>query len=221
MAFDLDDTLFAERDYLHSAWREIAARVEAAHGLARGTALDVLFSARGNAFDALRAFLVGRFGERAEDVAWMVDTYRRHRPDIALKPGAERLLATLIGSGHRLALVTDGRGVTQRAKIEALGLDRLIDPAYILISGEIGAEKLSGEPFRRLDALARCRRRFYVGDNPAKDFLWPRRLGWTAVMVRGDGTAIHPQTLPADEAYHPDITIDCLSQLTDILSTTL
>ena len=52
-----------------------------------------------------------------------------------------RTLDTLKAEGVRIGLITDGRSVQQRNKIEALGLGRWIENADIVVSEEIGSEK--------------------------------------------------------------------------------
>jgi len=101
-------------------------------------------------------------------------------------PGAADVLASL-SSRFRLGLVTDGRSVTQRAKIEALKLTSLIPT--IVVSDEIGGRstwKPSPAPF--LEACARLgttpERAVYVGDNPHKDFLGARAAGLSSVRLR-------------------------------------
>lgn len=210
VAFDLDDTLYSERDFLHSGWRAVA-RAATAYGMEPDDAWR-LMSAAPDAFDALHAALPQMA------VAEMLHVYRTHIPDITLYPGVTAVLAQLRAYGCPLAIITDGRGLSQRNKLMALGLDGVVD--YVSISEEIGADKTSPLPFRRLMDAFPGRQYTYVGDNPAKDFAWPNRLGWLTVMLREPlpGLNIHPQSIPAEAIYAPQRIIAPLADLPSIIS---
>lgn len=198
VAFDLDDTLYKEADFACSAYREIAALAEADFGLDPDGAFAAMagaLSRKENPFDALEAF-----AGRALPVAEWVRRYRIHRPTIALSDGVGALLDRLKVQGCRLAVVTDGRSLTQRNKIEALGLSRWIDGDNILISEETGADKTLPDNFVALERRYPGEQWVYVGDNPAKDFYHPNRRGWTTVCLADSGRNIHPQT--ATDAEH-------------------
>lgn len=217
IAFDLDDTLFSEQEFVQSSWRYIAKSLNAKYGLPYSVMIEKMSNA-GNAFDSLDTYLKDNLNtSEREGIEWMITTYRNHRPDIQLPDEAVNLLEKLIDEGHTIAIVTDGRSNTQRNKINSLGLDRYVAADKILISQEIGGDKLSGIPFKMLDRLepsSKC----YVGDNPAKDFFWPNKLGWTTIMLLDSGKNIHPQILSDNKPdFNPQKTIHRLSQLTDIL----
>ena len=166
------------------------------------------------------------FSSLAEEVAarapgcglteeWMVNTYRTHTPDIKLDDATESVLAALRERGETLGLITDGRSNTQRAKIKALGLERFIEPRNILVSGETGFDKTHREPFDMIMMRNPAERRYvYVGDNSAKDFIWPNKLGWLTVQLDdADGVNIHPQNSDRPAAFLPQRHIGSLSQL--------
>lgn len=134
-----------------------------------------------------------------------VNVYREHRPTISLAPGAPEVLLEL-SERFRLGLVTDGHSVTQRRKIEALGLENLIPT--IVISDEIGGRatwKPSPAPFweacARLDTTPS--RAVYIGDNPHKDFLGARAAGLASVRLRLS-TGLHFKCEPHHEGAQPD-----------------
>lgn len=216
VAFDLDDTLFKEADYLHSAWRYIASAISTKYGLDRNALLNIMYESE-NAFDILHDFLQNKLGDIPENIGWMVSTYRTHFPDIKLNEESRSVIGRLTSRGDTLALITDGRSSTQSNKIKALGLDRYISPDNIYISEQVGESKIGGKAFRILDKRYKGELKYYVGDNPLKDFYWPRKLNWTAIMLKGDEYNIHSQELPADKSLHPTITIDRISQLNNIL----
>ncbi len=192
ICFDLDDTLYKEIDFLKSAYREIA--IHAAQGdrrLADRAYTEMLqaYKDGGNAFLRLNEWL-----GVTTPVADYLAMYRAHRPDIHLEEDVVATLDALKTAGHTIALITDGRSVQQRNKMAALGLNRWIDDGDIIISEEIGSEKPAEANYRRVMKRHPEAERFvYVGDNPAKDFIAPNRLGWTTICLLDNGENIHPQ----------------------------
>lgn len=205
VAFDLDDTLYKERDFLRSGHRLLARTIADA----TGEDADELFRLiNGNHPRGIEAALgmLARKGHRLPfTVDGLVEIYRNHTPDIQLSPGVEETLTRLKACGHRLVLITDGSSRHQRSKIVALGLDRFFGPDAILISGETGGDKHTPLPFRLAEERfgAACARRFYVGDNLAKDFVHPNLRGWTSVMLLDTaGVNVFPQDPVAWPAIH-------------------
>ena len=190
MVFDLDDTLYKEQDYLHSAYRDIAAKIESRYGL-EGVFDQMLrwWQEDENVFQRL----IDAYGLDMT-VDDLLTVYRSHVPAIRLDEETKHLLDYL----HQIAvigLITDGRSLTQRHKIEALGLSAYMDEEDILISEETGYEKPSEVPYRHFMARYPSCTYYYIGDNPAKDFVAPDRLGWTSICLLDDGRNIHPQEL--------------------------
>ncbi|MDE6160297.1 MAG: HAD family hydrolase [Muribaculaceae bacterium] len=190
--FDLDDTLYAERDFLHSGWHAVAA----ASGIDPSEAYALMRSAD-NAFDALHERVPGF------SVAEMLDIYRNHVPEISLPRGVAEMLGRLSDIYGGAGIISDGRSATQRNKIKALGIESYF--SYISISEEIGADKTSPVPFRlAMRHFGEDKSYIYVGDNIAKDFLWPNRLGWRTVMLEEPvvGRNIHSQQITPPSAEH-------------------
>lgn len=206
VVFDLDDTLFPEMDYVRSAYREIARRFGRQY-------LPAMLAA-----DSPRA----AFDSTGLPVGELLDIYRTHFPDISLPWQSLYTLAALTCGGFPLALVTDGRSLTQRHKIEALRLDRFISDDLVFISEEVGSDKLSGESFRRImSVFGNSRSYFYVGDNPEKDFVRGNELGWTTVCQLGgaDGHGLFCQDfMKFPEGNRPEIIIRQLTELLKIVN---
>lgn len=199
ICFDLDDTLYKEIDYLKSAYREIA---EHAVGQCSGCsdhveslaieAYDRMLDAyrKGlNAFEELNSFLGLEL-----PVSEYLYIYRNHKPKIALSEDVIGMLDALKAEGVRIGLITDGRSVQQRNKMEALGLSRWMDEKDMIISEEFGSEKPALANYvyfmKRYPA---CHDFTYVGDNLKKDFVAPNALGWMTVCLKDDVRNIHRQ----------------------------
>lgn len=222
IAFDLDDTLYKEYTYVASGYRTVAAALAEITGADADKLFDIIKAHRPQGFEAALDAVEGLPRCKQLSVDDMVEIYRAHTPDISLSPEDEAVLARLKADGHRLLLITDGSTRHQRAKIAALGLERFFEPEDILISQETGGDKYTTVPTDLADAIGRregISRRYYVGDNLAKDFIWPNRRGWTSVMLRdGAGENVFPQDMNAAAAAdRPQLVISRLSDLLNLI----
>jgi putative hydrolase of the HAD superfamily len=187
--FDIDDTLYLERDYVRSGFAAVGAWARTELGVADlGDRAWAAFVAgvRGRIFDeALVAC-----GVPANDtlVPRLVDVYRSHPPAIELLDDVCTWLAGC-AADVGLAVVTDGPRASQRAKAAALGVEAWADP--VVLTEDLGPGRSKPHPaaFAFVEAAtglagAACA---YVADNPVKDFAGPRARGWRTVRVRRDG----------------------------------
>lgn len=189
VVFDLDDTLYPERDFVRSGFRAVSAAIEREAGKC---AFDRLIEW----FECQHPDPFGKVLKQFQLLIpkqTLIDTYRNHCPDLALTADVRGLLTELKSSGHVLGLLTDGRSRTQRNKIRALGLEEWIDA--IVISEEFGSAKPAERNYRYFEKCFAGRPCVYVGDNLAKDFVAPNRLGWQTVGVLDRGEHVHPQVV--------------------------
>lgn len=205
--FDLDDTLYSERDYARSALAFAAAQIARSFAVDPGARMIELFD--GGASDPIGLFWA-EAGLPDSGRAQVISAMRAHVPTIALRDDASHLIGRLRGTGLGYAILSDGRSVTQRAKIAALGC---LDADPISISEETGLAKTDERRFRAIEEQFSGWRFVYVGDNPAKDFLVPNRLGWGTVMLRDGGGNIHAQESVSDPEYLAKQTIESLREL--------
>lgn len=188
LVFDLDDTLYPERQFVKSGFAAAGAFLDR-RGLAEGRvffhkAVQVLEQGhRGHVFNlALREMGLPETPGLIED---LVRAYREHQPALTLYEDADWALERF--RPHcRLGVLTDGYWQVQRQKVQALGVARRVDA--IVYSDRFGRDnwKPSAVPYREMMRLLDCdgARCVYVGDNPAKDFVTAKRLGWLTVQVR-------------------------------------
>ncbi len=187
VVFDLDDTLYPEREFVRSGFRAVSNAIERETGKCVFDRLIELFEYQHpDPFDEVRQQFRLSIPKQA-----LVDMYRNHLPDLALTAEVSGLLAELKSSGRVLGLLTDGRSRTQRSKIRALGLEAWTDA--ILISEEFGTAKPAERNYRYFEVYFAGRPCVYVGDNPAKDFAAPNRMGWQTVCVLDRGENVHAQ----------------------------
>lgn len=218
---DLDNTLVDRA----GAVRTWAVELAAQHRLP-ATAVDRLieldgdgYADRGLVFQELR----DRYG-LAEPMDDLASAYRSRLVEL-IQPtqGAIGCLTELRRAGWALAIVSNGAGEWQRAKIEKLGLGALVDA--VCISGEVGVAKPDAAIFhlaaeRTGTALDRS---WMVGDSPVHDIVGAARLGlgtvwlrrgrtWEEVLARSPGPS--GAWAPAGAApVRPTRTIDSLADL--------
>jgi putative hydrolase of the HAD superfamily len=182
---DVDDTLYLERDYVRSGFDAVAVELG---NPAFAEACWALFAegVRGDTFE--RAARAIGLQPTPELTARAVACYRGHEPTIRLLPDARAFLERSAGTAF-LGVVTDGPAASQRAKVSALGLPAIVD--RIIVTDELGPGMGKPHPraFELLEAAAAtggsaC---VYIADNPRKDFVAPRALGWSTVRVRRPG----------------------------------
>ncbi len=176
--FDLDDTLYSEKDYVRSGFREISDYL----GGGYEDKLWSYFEAGKPAIDELLKEL-----NRNDEKASVLNIYRKHKPNIRLHHDAIDTILQLKEKGIRVGIITDGRPEGQRNKIEALGLNKYISEENMIITDELG-----GTQFRKpCDIAFRILQKrwklpaseiVYVGDNPVKDFQAPQQLGMRFIL---------------------------------------
>jgi putative hydrolase of the HAD superfamily len=210
--FDLDDTLYHERDYVRSALHFVGEWVASHYGgLQVFDRLWDLFEA-GSKDPVSEMWRAEAFPNQSKLL--VLAEMRQHRPVITLRGDAQRLLKCLRQRGRGFSIVTDGRSITQRAKLEALGC---LDAKFVSISEEVGIEKTDILRFEAINRLFLADGYCYVGDNPMKDFVAPNTLGWTTVMLKGTEANIHSQVLGADPDFWPKRIICNLGELEDMI----
>jgi len=204
--FDLDDTLYPERDYVLSGFRAVAAWAEARLAIpaAEGyAALAHLFAngVRGNTFNEWLAIYQQPVGLVPE----LVTVYREHAPELHPFPGIPELLDAL-----RLHCLL--------GLLAALGLAYRFDA--IVFTDEFGRDAWKPDPRAFLTIIERlgvhATEAVYVGDNHLKDFLGARRTGMgTICCQRPDGVYAHHAPPTADHAA--DCVVDSVVALHALL----
>lgn len=217
IVFDLDDTLYLERDFVLSGFEAVGAWFEQEYGIpGLGERCQALFCAgkRKKIFNhALNSL---SFAADAVLVEKLVTLYRSHPPRISLAPDAVRYFQC--NRCRPRAMITDGRRLTQRAKIEALGLTPHFEIVICTDAWGVGFQKPHTRAYETVEKWANGSTDLlvYVADNPIKDFVTPKRRGWTTVQI-ARSERVH--TLPApDGAHKAHATIETLDELDACLS---
>lgn len=179
--FDLDDTLYSEKEYVCSGYRKIAELFPKVKDCE--TKLWNLFEARKLVIDE---FLKAEDLLTNKNKEMCLQAYRFQKPDIHLYPGVHEMLVQ-IRKNCKLGLITDGRPEGQNAKIDALGIRNLFDE--IIITDEIGGIKYRKPNIAAFQVMAellgvKFNEMCYVGDNTKKDFIAPEKLGMRSIWFR-------------------------------------
>ncbi|MBS0548383.1 MAG: HAD family hydrolase [Proteobacteria bacterium] len=231
--FDLDDTLIRAYAQPEEAWTRLL-HIFSAHLDAHDPA--TIETVRAAIMGEARAF----WNDRAEAAKWRLDipgarrlSVRRGleklgRPDEALAdkiadaftemrrqeyrlyPDAHATVDALRDAGVKLALITNGAGLTQRAKIERFDLEHRFH--HIQIEGEFGQGKPELAVYRHALEKLGCEAcdTWMVGDNYEWEVVAPQSLGICGIWYDPFDAGI-----PANAAAKPSRVIKRLAELVE------
>lgn len=172
--FDLDDTLYSEKEYVKSGFKYIARFFPDIENA--GEELYGLFLQRKNAIDEfLRVHNI--YSDELKEK--LLHEYRFQVPDIHLYDGVYEMLRNLKRADHKLGMITDGRVEGQKNKIDALRLNDVFDKIIITDSlGGVEYRKPNPKAFELMKDFFNTSYSdmSYVGDNINKDFVAPDML---------------------------------------------
>lgn len=186
LIFDLDDTLYPERDFALSGFRAAARWAQSELGL-EGLDRDMTRLLDDGHLGALFGMaLKARLPAHTEaQLAVFIEAYRTHDPVLTLY-GDARAAPDHWGVLGPLGLITDGTPTLQQSKVRALR----IAPCFreIVYTHGLGGRafaKPHPAAFERMEQVfgATGSELVYVGDNPAKDFVAPNARGWITVQI--------------------------------------
>lgn len=215
--FDLDDTLYNEREFVFGAFKEVSDYLADKYKLNETIVYEDIIQifneyGRGKIFDKIcEKYSID------ENISELVNVYRGSKPSLNLYKDAEEILTWLKVNNYKIGLITDGMNKVQWNKIDSLKLKSRVD--NIVVSDDLGKDywKPHEKPYREcIKALDiseyEC---IYVGDNPNKDFIGARRLNMGTIrIIREDGD--HMKVF-LDEAYEADYKINSLKDIVKII----
>lgn len=174
--FDLDDTLYSEKQYIRSGYKKIAEYFNIPDMEEEmwncfengGKAIDEVLKAHGLISKKEQALYIYRFQE----------------PKISLYSGVGELLIR-IKKKKKIGIITDGRPEGQRAKLKALNIN--VDK--MIITDELGgAEYRKPNPkafeIMQKELNTEFEKMVYIGDNIKKDFIAPQKLGMKYIWFK-------------------------------------
>lgn len=187
IVFDLDDTLYSELDYVRSGLAHVAKNLSAKFKTDREELYELLFNSlklgRTEIFNRV-LFDLNLF--TASNLKSCIKLYREHSPLINLYQDTMPVLKAL-AKHYSLYIVTDGHKLVQEHKLRALRLydSPLIKKAYITYRHGIKHSKPSPYCFNKIVKSERVMPNevVYIGDNPKKDFVGIKPLGFKTIRV--------------------------------------
>jgi putative hydrolase of the HAD superfamily len=220
LLFDLDDTLYNEKQYVQSGFAKVAEFIEGKIKIDKDLFYKILIKIynegiRGNIFNLTLEKENIIFDE--ERICLMVKVYRGHIPKIKLDRGIRSLLIKLRGI-YSLGIITDGYFEVQKKKVQALKLEELFDS--IIYTDEYGKEywkpnvlgyKLA---LKELDNILPVEA-VYIGDNPYKDFIGAKKMGMLTVRILQSGREYRKVRLSKE--YEADYEVEKLSEIVNLL----
>jgi putative hydrolase of the HAD superfamily len=184
--FDLDDTLYLERDFVYSGYRAVDQFLHDQNVNASFFEFAWKHFLIQNSHNIISRFIDEMIGEIPDKVLFakrLIEIYRTHQPVLSLCSDAIEFLNKY--KPDSLALITDGYSQTQWNKIDALGIRTKI--GKIVVTGDWGKEfwKPHHRAFQFVSRQYLSKDCIYIGDNPEKDFQAPQELGWsTSIRIR-------------------------------------
>lgn len=192
VVYDIDDTLYLEREYVFSGFWEIAKYLSQGKSSFAEKIFQFMWSCfengiRGNIFDLLFDNYPNIAREyKIED---LIRIYREHKPNIELPFEMKDLLEYLLHNGFFLAVISDGPISSQNNKVNALELENYFKE--IVLTDIWGKEywKPHSRAFTYLENKSGLspQQLVYVADNPEKDFTAPNKRGWNTIRINIPG----------------------------------
>lgn len=180
--FDLDDTLYSEKEYVKSGY--VAIEKEFSNIKNMSQKLWAAFLENKNSIDCVLK-KEGLLTEENKSKALKI--YRNHIPNIHLYEGVERIIEQIYEDEKKIGLITDGRPIGQKNKIKALNLEKYIKE--IIITDELGGieyRKPNPKAFEVMQERMKIsfKKMVYIGDNINKDFVAPEKLGMNTIYFK-------------------------------------
>lgn len=211
IVFDMDDTLYDEYDFVKSGFRAVSEFLEEEFHVKKNEVYDWMWNrlqqqGRGSIFDdVLREY--GIYKKKLAQKC--VSIYRLHKPNIQLPQITINTLENL--RNFPLYLVTDGHKLVQHNKVLALNLENFMEKCYITYRYGRKHSKPSPYCFQLIAKREKAEPEniVYIGDNPSKDFVGIKNLGFRTIRIM-TGQHAHKQLT---SEYEAEIQIQTISEL--------
>lgn len=217
--FDLDDTLYEEKEFVKSGFKEVAKFISNKFKINEKIFYKILSNVfsegvRGNIFNIALERLNINLDENI--IPSMVKVYREHIPKINLKKNIKFLLLNF-KKKYSLGIITDGYYEVQKKKVQALKLEELFDS--IIYTDRYGKEywkpsalgyKLALKNLETLPEEA-----IYIGDNPNKDFIGAKKIGIITIRLLYQDREYSQIRLSKE--YEADYEVEKLNEIMNLL----
>lgn len=215
IVFDLDDTLYDELTYVKSGFHKVAAFLSNEFKISTDELSKWMWNrltthGRGTIFDDV----LREYGHYSKSIAKRcLSVYRTHQPNISLPDTTLHCLKEF--SHYPLYIVTDGNKLVQHNKLVALGLYHHMKHCYV--THRYGKHHAKPSPYCFLHIAKKEKVSpndvVYIGDNPLKDFVGIKPLGFRTIRVMtGQYKDVR---MPLE--YEADECIESLTELKDVV----
>ena len=199
IVFDLDDTLYDEIDFVKSGFREVS------NYLGDNRCFNFMWdeflkNGSGKIFDKL----IEKFNLNVP-VNKLVEIFRFHFPNIFLPKESTEILE--FAKSYKTALISDGHYIMQKNKYNALNLNL----NYPIFTDFYHTKKPELKPFLMVMDKFPNENYIYISDNPKKDFLAPKKLGWKTIRFK------NPRGIYKDIENMADIEVVSRNEILDKL----
>lgn len=211
--FDLDYTLYDQRQYLRGAFEDVAYTIANACCLDPASlyrSLLTTWERVGTDYGYLFNEWVAQLGISVQShIKRCIEAFHAHQPKgLMLYPGVEQMLQDL-KSDYLVGLITDGDAGMQQSKVAALDVEERFD--LIVYAGHLALRKPDPRIFEHAlhEARLSTAEALHVGDHPVKDIVGARRTGLHAIRVMTGEFSV----LPDDPLYPPTYHLARVSEI--------
>ena len=204
VCFDLDGTLYDDREYVRAGFQSAAAYLREKHGVKTFGDMVWEYAVERN-FETVFDRILADYDLPETELDDLIAAYHDCDPDLQLYPDVEAVLMEL-SDAYQTAVITGGKHGDR--KLEWLGIEDSFDTVYVTADHETSKHEL--KPFKTvLDELdISAEKSTFVGNNPELDFYRPNQLGMTTVWVRRRTTLFQS---PQSTDVRPDYVLPDLS----------
>ena len=186
--FDLDDTLYYEKEFVLGAFMHVCEylgeKYKVDSQLLFYRMIEILNTeGRGNIFDVI----CSEYGFE-EKIEKLVDIYRSANPKLKLYEDSEAFINRLKEKGISIGIITDGCSKVQWNKIKSLGLESKVDKIIVTDDYGDGFEKPNQRSYTDMIKYFNVKpyECVYIGDNPKKDFVGAKALNINTIRIKRD-----------------------------------
>lgn len=197
LIFDVDDTLYIEKDYIRSGFTLLCKVLKAKGVEADVDSFVACFST--NASEAIEKYLKSLRCYTEALHKELLQLHREHIPNIQPFPNVEPLLQKLKAMGIPLGIISDGTALAQNNKLIGLGLKHYFD--YIVFSDALGGahcRKPCDVSFRYIQKQMQIpfENMLYIGDNCDRDFYPVNHLGMRGLQLLNEKGVYYGKQYP-------------------------
>ena len=208
LVFDVDDTLYEQIVPFENAYKslfDMDIDMEQFYLLSRHYS-DVKFEASRNGEMPMDEYHIYRIQEAAKDLGVfltdeqalnMQKEYKKNQQKLQMSDITINILELAKKNNVKLGVITNGPSEHQWAKIDALGVEKLIPRENIIVSGDLGI--INKPDVRIFDAMQEklqldTESLYYIGDSFENDIVGANNAGWKSIWINRYNKECSPGT---------------------------